>query len=56
MRLLKKRYIGEKTPWIYRLRGSCYYSKRCPVEDKRIEKKWSLVMWLFFGKKNDRYM
>ena len=54
--LMKKNYIGEKIPWIYRHKGACYYSRRCPVEMDHIERKKSLVMWLFFGKKNDRYV
>ncbi len=53
--LKRKNYIGEKIPWIYRLKGVCYYSRRCPVEYDHIVRKRSLVMRLYFGKKNDRY-
>jgi len=51
----KKRCIGEEFPWMYKLKGTCYYSWMCPTEMNHIERKWSLVMWLFFRKKNDRY-
>lgn len=54
--MLKKNYIGETFPWMYRLKSTCYYSSRYPVEMDHIERRWLLSMWLVFGKENDRYI
>ncbi len=47
---MRKNYIGERPPLICRIKGTPYYTLRCPAECYRLVKECSPLSKIIFNK------